>query len=909
MKTIKSLKKMCAIALSAALLGGNALTVVPMAAGTDTGIVAKAEEYNDFDNLDDSTVTYSNYGDFSYSQRVDDGSITITGYSGTETDIVIPDSINGYRVIAIDDVAFWGNNSLINIIIPDSVTKIGDNAFTECNGLVSIAIPDSVTSIGEAAFSGCRNLRSVTIPDSVTSIGEKAFYECESLVGIIIPDSVTTINDESFSYCTSLENITIPESVTTIGKNAFSCCESLVSITIPNGVTTIDDSAFSGCISLSSVVMPNSLTSIGNTAFLGCYSLENILIPENVKKIGTAACGYYYNIDYENDGIKYIKKTGFIIYGDMDTAAETYAEKNGIEFRSQSEKNLENNSVVDKINLDYEIGDKVTVTGAASGGSGLYTFEFFFRKESEGQWYRFDSNGKGTFTLDTEGKYIIRTCVYDGDSQEAVKYFFIYADEYPVPDSNEEESGFTYSQRTDDNSITITGYFGSETHIDIPFSIDGCVVTAIDDSAFLSCTDLESITIPETVTSIGDYAFEGCTNLESINIPDSVTSIGNEVFYECYSLTSITIPKNVISIGDKAFSDCINLEYIKIPDSVISIGDETFCSCCSLESITLPDSITSIGNGVFYGCNSLENIIISENVTSIGSEVFYGCSFLTSITIPKNVISIGDKAFSDCINLTNVKIPDSVTSIGDEAFYNCNSLTSVTIPDCTTKIGGYAFGFGYDNYSKIDNFTIYGTIGSNAEAYAKENGFIFVNLGSKPLENKTTVSKNNFNVGETITVKGAAVGGTGLYTYEFYYKRSTASSWTRFDKNGNGTFKPGSAGTFTIKTYVKDSTGKAAVKEFSLTATNPPLTNNTTVTKTSFNVGETITVKGAAVGGTGSYSYEFYYKRSTASSWTRFDKNGTGTFKPGSAGTFTIKTYVKDSTGKASVKEFSLTAK
>ena len=81
------------------------------------------------------------------------------------------------------------------------------------------------------------------------------------------------------------------------------------------------------------------------------------------------------------------------------------------------------------------------------------------------------------------------------------------------------------------------------------------------------------------------------------------------------------------------------------------------------------------------------------------------------------------------------------------------------------------------------------------------------------------------------------------------------------------------------------------MKDFTLTATSASLTNNTTVSKTNFNVGETITVKGAATGGTSPYTYEFYYKRSTASSWTKFGSNGSGTFKPGSAGTFTIRTY------------------
>ncbi len=182
-------------------------------------------------------------------------------------------------------------------------------------------------------------------------------------------------------------------------------------------------------------------------------------------------------------------------------------------------------------------------------------------------------------------------------------------------------------------------------------------------------------------------------------------------------------------------------------------------------------------------------------------------------------------------------------------------------------------------------------------------------LKAKPaLKNLTTVTKTNFTVGDTVTVKGAASGGSGNYQYEFYYKRSTVNSWTRFDKNGVGTFKPGSAGSFTIRTYVKDSAGKSSVKDFILTASYQALANNTIVSKTKFTVGESVTVKGAASGGSGTYHYEFYYRRSTVSNWTKFDKNGVGTFKPGSEGTFYIRTYAKDSAGKSAMKEFTLTA-
>ena len=84
-----------------------------------------------------------------------------------------------------------------------------------------------------------------------------------------------------------------------------------------------------------------------------------------------------------------------------------------------------------------------------------------------------------------------------------------------------------------------------------------CSVTSIGDGAFSGCSDLTSVTIPNSVTSIGQYTFWRCTGLTSITIPNSVTSFGECAFAECSSLTSVTIPNSVTSIGDHAFSGCI----------------------------------------------------------------------------------------------------------------------------------------------------------------------------------------------------------------------------------------------------------------------------------------------------------------------------------------------------------------
>ena len=187
-----------------------------------------------------------------------------------------------------------------------------------------------------------------------------------------------------------------------------------------------------------------------------------------------------------------------------------------------------------------------------------------------------------------------------------------------------------------------------------------------------------TVIIPETVT------YDGTTY--------SVTSIGWDAFWECSNLTSVTIPNSVTSIGYWAFWNCSSLTSVTIGNSVTSIGDWAFNGCRSLTSVTIPNSVTSIGGGAFADCSALTSIIIPNSVTSIGSSAFAGCSSLTSITIPNSVTSIENGAFSDCSALTSITIPNSVTSIGEVAFANCTSLTSIIIPNSVTSIGDWAFG-------------------------------------------------------------------------------------------------------------------------------------------------------------------------------------------------------------------------
>ena len=326
------------------------------------------------------------------------------------------------------------------------------------------------------------------------------------------------------------------------------------------------------------------------------------------------------------------------------------------------------------------------------------------------------------------------------------------------------EASGDYDYEIKEDGVEITKYNGNGGDVVIPSKIDGKKVIGIGYRAFLDCSSLTSVMIPDSVSSIGISAFYGCSSLTSVSIPDSVTSIGDHAFQSCSSLTSVSIPDSVSSIGDHAFFECTSLTSVSIPDSVTSIKDSAFQNCSSLTSVSIPDSVTSIGHYAFENCNSLTSVSIPDSVTSIEYYAFENCSSLTSITIPDSVTSIEHSAFQNCSSLTSVSIPDSVTSIKDSAFENCSSLTSVSIPDSVTSIGYSAF----QNCSSLTSITIPDSV-TSIEIHAFQNCSSLTSV-SIP-DSVSSIESFAFSYCSSLTSVSipASVSSIGSHAFGFYY--------------------------------------------------------------------------------------------------------------------------------------------
>ncbi len=310
---------------------------------------------------DDSSDTFQY--DIFECKYISDDQIEIIGLvPDTEvTDIIIPDEIEGAKVVSIGTYAFLNCKDIVKVTMPDSITSIGQYVFSGCenlkeivfsaglkkigsyvilnSGVENVDIPSGVEYITDSAFWGAHNLKSVTIPDTVVSIHEDSFVLCENLESIVvsedntvfdsrgncnaiidsktntllhgckstvIPDTVTSIGDAAF--CDSgIEEITIPKSVSSIGRGVFTRCSHLETINVDEDNNVYDSRDNCNAIietntnklirGTSSTVIPSTVTELNENSFSGLSNLKSLVIPDGVTSIGAGAFSFCFNLE------------------------------------------------------------------------------------------------------------------------------------------------------------------------------------------------------------------------------------------------------------------------------------------------------------------------------------------------------------------------------------------------------------------------------------------------------------------------------------------------------------------------------------------------------------------------------------------------------------------------------------
>lgn len=483
-------------------------------------------------------------------------------------------------------------------------------------------------------------------PDAKTC---KVAYNCinaNTAGKITIPSYVEgfktiELDFSAFEDCKNIISIEIPYTVETIGNYAFEDCESLESISISSNVTTLGKWVFSGCKKLKTVTIPSKVTLIPYHAFYQCESLASVTFAKGLTNIDDGAfygCSSLKSISLP-DNVKNIGRNAFERCKGL-TSFNGGKSLEGIADYAFYE--CEKLSTVALPSTTKDIGD-----WAFSGCTSLMTITGIANIENLGRY---------TFNQTPWLNSLPSGLIYIG------KVAFTYKDPTTMP---------------------------KNTKLDIKAG-----TTSITAGAFSSCSNLEAVSIPQSVSAIGIDAFGYCSNLNSISV--SAANRHYDSRDNCNAI--IHTSTNTLITG------CNNT---KIPSTVTAIGYDAF-EGCSFNTMIIPDNVDSLANDAFWSCRKLKSITIGKGVRIIGTNVFSYCSSLEDITVSAsnpyfdsrdNCKGIVRKSTNTLIvGCTNTVIPSSVKAIGQYAFRTCNNgnFFTYTIPYQIESIGRYSFAYnGY----------------------------------------------------------------------------------------------------------------------------------------------------------------------------------------------------------------------
>lgn len=258
-----------------------------------------------------------------YEKDVAREAFVVTGYTGSDTDVLISDFHEGLPVIGLAEKAFSGK-AITSVRIPNTLEYIGKDCFANCPSLV-FHVDNEMNYLGNSdnpyyalvSTSGKKEkLKTVTIHGDTRLIASNAFYSFSAITAISGGEKLAYIGSYAFYGCRSLEQVPFWSTVEQIGDKAFHSCVKLKSLRFDK-LIAIGDEAFAYCFGLELVALPKSLTRISSAAFRSCKALQALIVGEGAIAIENDAfdqCGALEFICFQGSTLEAWGKTGISIF-------------------------------------------------------------------------------------------------------------------------------------------------------------------------------------------------------------------------------------------------------------------------------------------------------------------------------------------------------------------------------------------------------------------------------------------------------------------------------------------------------------------------------------------------------------------------------------------------------------------
>ncbi len=676
-----------------------------------------------------------------------DGPIVVTGYTGIARNLVIPQEIDGHKIVAIDESAF-ANNGYMRSMTIDAEVSISKNAFRNCLVLEKVTLNKPV-SIDEGAFSGCVNLKSVEINDTskIERIFADTFKNCNSLKSFTIPQNVKSIADNAFEGCYSLESVSLPNGLRMIGNSAFKNCSALKKIEIPQNVINMGSSVFEGCINITDV----TLSRVYGSYFYSLFGSE-WAVPSSLSSItykGDVVEPYMFSFltDVQTVSLPNATRIESGAFSSCPSLGSVSLSKNLTSIDSLAFSgcySLRQMNIPQSVSY---IGDR-----AFSNCSNLESVTLPYNVQSiEASTFAYCSNLSSLILPDS-----IR---YIGDMAFDNCYSL---KELTIPDGVESVGRHILSDCSSLEELTMPKLFGGflayvfggdyySDYTYVPESLKSVTIKdeIVPEYAFTNLSYIKEVYLPNA-TSIGEYALFQCSALQNVELSLDIQSIGEHAFEKCFSLQSIALPEGITRIENGTFSECVSLAYVDVASDLTYVGESAFASCEQLVSIYLGNLLEEISSSAFSNCKALTSVVVPSTVTRIGDSAFFNCASLSQLELHEGLSEICADAFAECSSLKSLTIPSSVSNVSAGAFANC-MIEDLTMPQVFGNYLAFIFG-GINGYG--DNYIIPSTLvsvtitDSNVPEYAFSQ---CSNIQTVTIGNAAVVYDNAFSYCSSLT--------------------------------------------------------------------------------------------------------------------------------------------------------------